>query len=356
VKKEFKLIVIFIVSLSFTLFVSCRKDEIRLVEEPGEKPLIPNSVVASLMQRTALNDGSIDNIIDKASCLLVKLPVGLSVNGIPLTIDSIDDYDVIEAIFDEDNMDVDALSISFPITITLEDYTEVLINSMSELNAYVSFCNGENEDDDDIECIDFSYPISVSTFNVLIDKLDTVTFYNDKELYEFIEDLNENEIVNVIFPTTLTFLDGTIVVVESLDALEMSIKNAIDTCDEDDDFDFDDDDNTNVTDQEFIDILINCTWEIAEIEIDDQDRKSQFNEFYFTFNSDGSATAKQNSTVYNGKWTLSTENGLRISIQFNDFPILNRTWKLHEINQEDDGARLDLRNLEDYMKLKNECE
>jgi hypothetical protein len=355
VKNKFRLILIIIIAIGLNFFVSCRKDEIILKNAALEKTLLPNSLVDSLIQHTAFLDGSSDNIIDKANCILIKLPVSLIVNGVPIVINSPKDFDVIEAIFEDSDTDTDKLSYNFPITIILIDYTEVLINSETQLNSYVMDCNGENEDDDDIECLDFNYPISFTTYNNITEVIDALTLNTDRELYKFIKALNENTIVNIIFPISVTLFDDTLMTINTLDELQIVLEDAINACDEDDDFDFNEDDNTNITEQEFKDLLIACSWEIEEIEINGQNRKSQFNEFYFTFNADGSATAKQNNTVYNGSWTLITDNGLRLSFQFIDFPLLNNTWRISKITTEDDGTRLDLRNLVDSIKLKQEC-
>ena len=81
---KIKFILILIASINLSFFVSCRKDEIILTKAPEDKTLLANSVVANLMQRTSILDGSVDNIIDRANCILIKLPVSLIVNGIPM--------------------------------------------------------------------------------------------------------------------------------------------------------------------------------------------------------------------------------------------------------------------------------
>ncbi len=50
-------------------------------------------------------------------------------------------------------------------------------------------CHDENEEDDDIECIDFQYPISISIYNTEFEIIDTVSIANDEALYNFIESL-----------------------------------------------------------------------------------------------------------------------------------------------------------------------
>ncbi len=342
--------------LCLTVLISCRKDEFRFEEAPEETALVPTSLVANLMQRTVLKDGSDDNIIDKASCITIKLPVSLEVNGIQITINNEDDYETIEAIFDESDSDMDSLVVMFPINIILEDYTEFLVTSESELDSYRDNCPDENEDDDDIECIDFNYPITITTYNTLIDALDSETINTDKEFYEFIDDIEDYLVVNINFPLELTLSDGTPLNIDNLDDLEDAIEDAIDDCDEDDDNDFDDDDNISTSEQEFKDLLILCKWEVKELEINEQDIENQFNGFRFTFNVDGTAIATDASnTIFNGTWEVSTNSGLRLSIQFNDFSVISNVWRLHEINTEDDGTRLDLRNVEDHMEIRQDC-
>jgi len=342
--------------LFLLVFMSCRKEEFRFEEAPEEASLIKTSMVANLIQRTALNDGSGDNIIDLANCISVILPIDLEANGILLTINNPDDYETIEAIFDESDSDTDTLIIFYPISILLDDHTEVTINNENEFNNYRDNCSGENEDDDDIECIDFNFPITLTTYNTITEVLDSKTINNDKDFYEFIDDIEDHIIVNINFPIELTLFDGTILTINSLDDLEDEIEDVIDDCDEDDDFDFDDDDNISGSEQELIDLLVQCPWEIHELEINDEHNEDQFNGYKFEFNSNGTTTATNSTgTVFNGTWEVTTNSGLRVTIQFDDFSIISNVWRVHEINPEDDGTRIDLRNLEDELKLRQVC-
>ena len=163
-KTQIKIALLF----SFVLLVlstSCRTEETEFIQAPPEETLVPNSVVASLMAQTTLNDGSNDNIIDNANCFNIQLPVTVIVNGTEIIVNSEDDYEDIEDIFEEFDDDSDALEIIFPITIVLSDFTEIVINNYTEFYNYSNTCNGENEYDDDIECLDFVYPISASIYN-----------------------------------------------------------------------------------------------------------------------------------------------------------------------------------------------
>ncbi len=347
---------VLLILLFLAVFFSCREDEYRLKETSEEQPLVKESAVASLMKRTSLKDGSIDNIIDQANCITIKLPVTIEVNGISIIVSDTEDYNTIEAIFDEYDDDTDTLIISYPITIILEDFTEKVITSDAEFNTFKNDCLGEDEEDDDIECIDFNYPIAFTTYNTLIDKLGSKSINSDKELYEFIDSIEDYLIVNINFPLVVTLSDGTSITIDNLDTLKFNIENAKDDCDEDDNFDYNDDDNLSGTEQEFIDLLKLCPWEIDELEVSGQHVENQFEGYKFLFNENGVATATNTSGIsYNGTWEVTTNSGLRLTIQFDDLSSINNTWRLHEIHYEDDGTELDLRNLEDHMKLEQKC-
>ncbi len=147
---------------------SCRKEEYVFVGTPPEQSLLVGSHVAKLIQRTVMNDGSNDNIIDGSSCFSINLPVTVVVNGTEVIVDGEEDYETIETIFDEDEEDADTLEIIFPITIILYDFSEISVMNADELQVFTDDCQGEGEDDEDIECINFQYPISVSIFHTVI--------------------------------------------------------------------------------------------------------------------------------------------------------------------------------------------
>ncbi len=113
-KNAMKYLSLFLLGISL-LHLSCRQEESEFIEGPQEETLKANSSVASLLSRTAMKDGSSDNIIDNASCLTVQLPVTIIANGIEIVVDDEEDFDVIEEIFDALEDDEDILEILFPI-------------------------------------------------------------------------------------------------------------------------------------------------------------------------------------------------------------------------------------------------
>ena len=233
--KLFKNISLLIMAVFF-LFTACRTEDEEIITPPDQQTLTINSTTADLITRTATNDGSNDNILDNANCISIQLPVTVIVDGLEIIIDSEADLDVIEAIFDEFDDDIDELDFVFPITIILSDFTEITITNVQELQSFIDECSGENESDDDIECIDFQYPITYAVFDQNNELIETVTITNDQEHYEFIDNLEDSDIVSINFPLTLILSDGNTVTVNNISQLEDTIENAIDDCDEDDDY------------------------------------------------------------------------------------------------------------------------
>ncbi|MGB6268722.1 MAG: hypothetical protein WBF67_06875 [Olleya sp.] len=342
---------------AFVLLNSCRTEEMEIINPPEEDTLAANSTVANLMQRTASNDGSNDNIIDNANCFNIQLPVTVFVNGLEIIVDSESDFDTIEAIFDELDDDDDNISIQFPITIILADFTEVVINNSSEFDDFSDDCNGENEDDDDIECIDFQYPITASIFNSNNELIDTITINNDNQLYNFIDDIDEDDIINIQFPITVILSDGTTLVINNLSELENTINNFEDDCDEDDDYDYNDDDCNNCTDSQLTNILTDCSnWMVDKLERNDTDLEDSYVGYLFSFASDGTITATSGSDNFPGTWSASgTGNAIAVTINISGLSDFNDTWNLHEIQQEPGETKVDLRLGDDRLRFESDC-
>ena len=267
------------IALSFT---ACQDEfeEINTGEEP--QAITASSSTADLIQRTSSNDGSGDNIVDGTSCFEINFPYAVEVNGIPLTIDSEEDIEQIEDIFDSIDDDENLLDIIFPITVTSGDFTEITINGLEDLRDLATDCK-EGGDDDDIECIDFVYPMTMFTFNVNLEQTNTVEVSSDRELRLFFKDLDDDSLVSFDFPVTLKLHDETTIVVESNQELAIAIENAKDDCDEDDDDDYNDDD---FNEDEFKEELVECVWFVTDFIRNDVDQTPQYVNYILNFKED----------------------------------------------------------------------
>ncbi len=313
-----------------TLMVTSCQDEFEELPGPDEQQTImASSTTARLIERTSSNDGSFDNIVDGASCFALDFPYTVEVNGIQITIDSREDLQVIEEIFDAIDTDVDVLEIIFPVTITFSDYSKITINNREELMALAEECL-EGGADDDIECIDFVYPITLFTFDINEQQTGSVTVNNDEELRLFFKGLDENDLISIDFPVTLKLYDGTEVVVNSNSELAAAIENAKDACDEDDDNDYNDDDFTL---ERFNNLITECPWLVREVQRDAISQTDQYFEYLMNFTEDGGVTVRDRlGNILNGTWsTRMTDRGVLLNLEFEFLVDFTLEWFVYEI-------------------------
>ncbi|MEN3324353.1 hypothetical protein VP395_11495 [Mariniflexile soesokkakense] len=350
-------VIFYIFITSMVLITSCRTEETESIQAPEDEVLVANSSVASLMQKTSTNDGSNDNIIDKANCFNIKLPITVTVNGNSITINTEEDYKIIEYIFDDDDDDIDTLSISFPITIILSDFRNVTIYNYTELYNYSSTCNGENEIDDDIECLDFNYPITASLYNSSNEIIDSITMTSDIQLYGFIKNLSSKDFVTIKFPIEVTLYNGTQLTINNLIELKNLIETYNNNCDEDDDYDYNDDDCNDCNQDQLLNILTNCSgWTIDKLERYGNDYDNYYDGYTFNFRTNGTVSAYySNNTDYGTYTTTGSGNSLTVSINIPNLPYCNNNWVLHEISKYTE-TKIDLRvGGNDRMRYKNNC-
>ncbi|WP_405399087.1 hypothetical protein [Maribacter sp. Asnod2-G09] len=321
------------IALSFT---ACQ-DEIEEINN-GEEPtaITANSATADLIQRTSSNDGSCDNIVDGTSCFQINFPYTVKVNGITLTIESEDDIEQIEEIFDSIDDDENLLDIIFPVTITAGDFSEFTINGLDELRSLAADCK-EGGEDDDIECIDFVYPMTMFTFNVNLEQTSTVEVTSDRELRLFFKDLGDDNLISFDFPVTLKLSDETTIVVESNQELAIAIENAKDDCDEDDDDDYNDDDFDQ---DELNEELIECVWFVTEFKRDNVDQTPQYVNYILNFKEDGTvSTGFNGATVVEGTWTTTVgDDGAKLTMEFENSTDFNLEWNVYDLG--DDKIKL----------------
>lgn len=353
----FKLILVVFFS-SAILLTSCRKEETEFIGTPPEDTLEPNSSIADLMLRTVTNDGSHDNILDAANCFNLKFPVTVTANSTEVVIYDETDYDIVESIFDEEYDDINDLEIAFPVTIIQRDYSEVVINSNSELTSYAATCNGENSIDDDIECVDFIYPITASIFNTNTEILSTEVITGDKEFYSFIIAISPDDVVSINFPISIELSDETQMQVNSMFELKTSIENHQNDCDEDDDFDYDDDDCDHCTQELVVEYLTGCQdWYVDKLKRGSTDYNSVYEGYNFNFFTDGTVSVYWNTITVYGTWsTMGTANNMTVIIDIPALTLCNNNWELQEINTSTGLTKVDLiLDLDDRLRYRNSC-
>ena len=345
---------LFLALFSIMLFSSCRDEYSEDISGTKEKPnLEATAKVADLIQRTAMNDGSKDNIIDQANCFSIKLPATVIVNSTTVSINSEEDYDTVEDLLEND----DTVQIVFPVTILLSDYTQVAIMNQSEFDGYKNECNDEDEEDEDIECLDFKYPIKIFVYDSVKDQSKVVVIHNDEEMFKLIKNLTTDTKTSIKFPITVTLYDDSEVSVTSLEELENTIDSVKNNCDEDDDYIFDDDCQDCSTEQ-LENAFSSCTkWSVNKLRISNTNLEDNYSNHLFGFSNNETITIGEGSNTYSGTWS-STGSGENIIVTINVplLPDFNGAWDLHNIEGEGSQKKIELRLNGNRLRFKTTCD
>ncbi|TFG76564.1 MAG: hypothetical protein E4H26_04375 [Flavobacteriales bacterium] len=328
-KKYLKHATYLVLTVMALAFTACQ-DEFEKVDTVNEQEtLLANSATAQLMERTVSNDGSIDNIVDGSSCFNIRFPYTVKVNGAEITINALPDLDKIEAVFDAIDGDEDLLDIIFPITVTLADFTDITLTGIEDLHQLAEQCI-EDGQDDDIECIDFVYPIKLFTFDANLQKTGNVIVESDKDLRRFFAGLDGTDLVSIEFPIALELYDGSEIRVSSNAELADAIERAKNECDEDDDNDYNDDDFTK---ERLDNLLVECPWLITAVDRDNMSQIDQYREWLMNFSKDGSVTVLDRmGNSLTGTWnTRVTDWRVALTLEFDGVVDFNLEWFVYEI-------------------------
>lgn len=323
---------------------SCQAEDPYILEINEEQTLMASSSTINLMKLMVSNDGSYDNIIDGSSCFDISFPYTVSVNGVEITIHSEQDLEVIEELFDAVEDDDDILDIIFPITITMSDYSEIVINGVNDLKEIASQCI-EGGNDEDIECIDVIYPVTLFTYNTDRQETGSVVVNSDKDMRRFFTGLNATDLVSIEFPVMFEKQDGTKVTVNTNSELATAINDAKDSCDEDDDNDYNDDD---FTEERLNNYLVVCPWLVEQIKRNNQNSTDQYVDYILNFKEDGSVAASdREGNLINGVWsTRVSEYQVKLILEFEFLVDFNLEWYVYDLDEgriklyADDGNKI----------------
>ncbi len=316
-----------LVALNFT---SCQEEFEELPGEDSQEAILASSSTGQLIQRTSSKDGSYDNIVDGASCFAINFPYVVNVHGLEVEIDAIEDLKLIKQLFDEVEIDDDIVDIVFPITITLSDYTEIKINNREELREKAKECL-EGGDDDDIECIDFVYPIVVYSFDINLQQTGNVTVQNDMQLRRYFAERGDDDLLSFDFPITLELYDDTKISVSNNAELAHAIETAKNECDEDDDNDYHDNDFTQERLEEY---LVACPWLVREVFRANLDNTDQYFDYVMNFTEDGKVVMKDRiGNSLTGTWnTRIGDNRVLLKLEFEALADFSLEWFVYDLD------------------------
>ena len=204
------------------------------VQYPDENEVISlNSTFETQLINITLLDGSIDNVLDNASCLTVKLPVEAYLNDELYQINTYSDLQAFEKAYQEEITSRDQFRLVYPIRVINEKYQETEISNAIDLELQAQNCV-EGGTDSDIECIDFVYPLKVVSYDPIYQSAKVESIPNDNELYYLLANRKTEEVLGFGYPITVLDHQGEQVAISGNDEMQNLINAAVSTCDEGD--------------------------------------------------------------------------------------------------------------------------
>jgi len=288
------------------LFSSCQKDGSGYLDEiDDEQTITVNSVLTRMLISASQNYGSADDIIDNSSCMSIVFPFTVYANNQQVLIESLDDIQFVEAIFDQYPNDTDTVDIVFPISIVYEDYTELEISNQGELVSVITNC--PNFIEDTYSCMEFVYPISCYVYNAAYEQIGFITLNNDLDWFDYLNYLDNDLVIAIDYQMTVLFNGQTVQVLNNQDLL-----NAFSLID----CDADDGGGIDPEIEAFRDVMKDGTWYISQFFDNGTDETTDYLGYDFTFLESITVYATNGTLNLEGFWFLTSEGG-ELNLNFN---------------------------------------
>jgi len=284
-------------SLIGLFLMSCQSEENEVVQDTSQN-LTNVSPLTTLVTRVTQNPTSSDNIIDNSSCFSVVLPATVIVNGQNIVVSTQADYQTVQDAIDAFSTDDDIVNFVYPISIQYQNFSTQVLQDSNDLDDVIDNCD-EDDGFDEIDCISFNFPIVINVYNANNQLANTITINNNTDLYNFLENLEDNEYVAIQYPISLVDSNGATITITNNDQLEDIIEDSIDDCD---------DSPSGGGSSTLSSIIVDGTWYVSYF-FDDTDETSDYIGYNFTFNGSGVATAIKNTTTINGTWSNYMDSG-----------------------------------------------
>ena len=319
--------------LFISLFTACQTESV--VEIYSTKETITKTTpLTTYLERVVMQKTSQDNIIDKSNCFMIKLPFKVTVNNVQISINTVNDYQLVQANISAYSNDNDIVSIHFPVTVILNDYSERSVSDQNAFNNLIIECQANSNNFGKINCISINFPITINVYDTGNQIASTASITSNQLLYSFLENLEDNKLIAISYPITITNSNGQNIIVTTNSQFENLIKSAVDTCP----------DNT-IASLDFIQLITSNPWKISYY-FHEGEKTSAYDGYTFTFNSNYKVIATKSGISYIGIWSTRVDNGVReFEIKFELDPLgkLNEGWKVFEFN----NSQLRFRHTED---------
>lgn len=312
-----------LLSFAAISFIACQKDELVVIQDNTQN-LSYNSPLTNLISRVAQSATSKDNVLDNSSCFSILLPVVVHVDGKQIIVSNENDYKTVQSVLDAFSDDDDEIDFVYPITIQLKNFNTQQILNSDQLAEVVNNCNQDNEDDfDEIDCLNINYPIKISVYNANNQIANTITIQSDRDLFNALKNFGGNLFIAINYPISVTNSNGQKVIIINNSDFETIIEASIKNCGAN---------SGGVGNANFVSVLTNGTWQISYF-FKSRDETLNYKVYKFTFNSNGSIIVTEGINNSTGDWSgfvNNSQQGLQLDFDNDKLDKLESEWEIME--------------------------
>ena len=167
-----------------------------------EATVAKDSETYELIRRVLLLDGSADDLVDQANCAQIIWPVTVQVGATQYTLQDQASVTFLSNTLLMQGQNPASVDILFPIQVRLPDYSTETLASPAELEALQGTCVMDGSDED-IECVDFVYPLTVFVYHPTTEVADNQSVDSDEDLFELLDGLDSEALFSFEFPLTV---------------------------------------------------------------------------------------------------------------------------------------------------------
>lgn len=191
-------------SIFLLLTVSCQTEKHEVLTEEEGVSFTEGSEFYSLVERSAMHDGSQDDELDQSPCFSLSFPYRVVLEGVEIKIATLADLRVILEKVSADEWE--DLSLKFPVSVTTSTYETISVATPEELRELQQSCRAEvMANNSPITCASMEFPVKMLVYNTATQETHSANIANKQQLYVFLQNKATNEVLSFEYPLTVSY-------------------------------------------------------------------------------------------------------------------------------------------------------
>lgn len=213
--------------LTLISILGCQKEEYEVLGDDQGIVTTSDSEFHHLVQRSAMHDGSADDQVDQSPCTSIQFPYSIILADVETRVQS--QADLASLLSSMDQTGLNQVFLRFPVKVKTSSHQEVTVVNRQQMAGLQQGCRNQiNQKMAPISCVQIEFPVNIFIYNTDVQQTNSETIRNKKQLYWYLENVSDAEILSFEFPIRLIYADKTFVKVNNRSAMENVIQSCID--------------------------------------------------------------------------------------------------------------------------------